>query len=566
MGFFQRNKAEARAGEIQFDDALLKALLGGGTVTREMALQIPTLSGGIDLIANIVASTPIKLYKESGGQTEEVRADPRIKLLNDETGDTLNANEFWWAITRDYFLGKGGYAFIYREKGNIKSLHYVDESKVAIQKSENPIFKDFNILVQGKKYRPFDFLKILRNTKDGAAGVPIIQENSKLIEVAYESLILERNLVKRGGNKKGFLKAEKRVDDSSMAELRRAFSNLYSNQSENMMVLNNGIDFKECSNTPTELQLNENKAANAEEFAKIFHISTAMMSGRAMEADTASLAKLAAIPLMTTIQCALNQDFLLEKEKGVFYWAFDTKELLKGDLQSRFAAYKTALDANFMSIDEVRFLEDMPALGVNWLKLGLDSVLYDPDTKDIYTPNTNKLSTMGQQPFETELQEKPAPEQAAMEPVEPRANPHHDPKNGQFTNGKSSGSSAGGEKGLTNGGKSDSLQPSTKVIGKNGGTLKAEDMPEIIGQNGEKLIAEKGTQVTKIYTFAGKNGKSELRKEPKLLKIGGKKGEWQHTTGDVKISINGQIKVAEVHWFQEPSVGMIDARVKRWRT
>ena len=415
MGFFQRNKAEARAGEIQFDDALLKALLGGGTVTREMALQIPTLSGGIDLIANIVASTPIKLYKESGGQTEEVRADPRIKLLNDETGDTLNANEFWRAITRDYFLGKGGYAFIYREKGNIKSLHYVDESKVAIQKSENPIFKDFNILVQGKKYRPFDFLKILRNTKDGAAGVPIIQENSKLIEVAYESLILERNLVKRGGNKKGFLKAEKRVDDSSMAELRRAFSNLYSNQSENMMVLNNGIDFKECSNTPTELQLNENKAANAEEFAKIFHISTAMMSGRAMEADTASLAKLAAIPLMTTIQCALNQDFLLEKEKGVFYWAFDTKELLKGDLQSRFAAYKTALDANFMSIDEVRFLEDMPALGVNWLKLGLDSVLYDPDTKDIYTPNTNKLSTMGQQPFETELQEKPAPERFEKE-------------------------------------------------------------------------------------------------------------------------------------------------------
>ena len=276
MGFFQRNKAEARAGEIQFDDALLKALLGGGTVTREMALQIPTLSGGIDLIANIVASTPIKLYKESGGQTEEVRADPRIKLLNDETGDTLNANEFWRAITRDYFLGKGGYAFIYREKGNIKSLHYVDESKVAIQKSENPIFKDFNILVQGKKYRPFDFLKILRNTKDGAAGVPIIQENSKLIEVAYESLILERNLVKRGGNKKGFLKAEKRVDDSSMAELRRAFSNLYSNQSENMMVLNNGIDFKECSNTPTELQLNENKAANAEEFAKIFHIFNAV--------------------------------------------------------------------------------------------------------------------------------------------------------------------------------------------------------------------------------------------------------------------------------------------------
>ena len=43
------------------------------------------------------------------------------------------------------------------------------------------------------------------------------------------------------------------------------------------------------------------------------------------------------------------------------YFAFDTKELLRGDLQSRFAAYKTALDANFMQIDEVRYAEDMEA-------------------------------------------------------------------------------------------------------------------------------------------------------------------------------------------------------------
>lgn len=468
MGLFQKNKAEVRTGEIQFDDALLKALLGSGTVTKEMALQIPTVSAGIDLIANVIASTPIKLYKESGEQTEEIKKDPRLRLLNDETGDTLNANEFWRAITRDYFLGKGGYAFINREKGKIKSLHYVDEAQITIQKNSDPIFKDFDILVQDRSYKPFDFLKILRNTKDGAAGTPITQENSKLIEVAYESLLFERSLVQRGGNKKGFLKAEKKVDDASLTVLRRAFANLYSNQSDNMMVLNGGIDFKECSNTPTELQLNENKASNAEEFAKIFHVSTAMMSGKAADADTANLAKLAAIPLMTTIQCALNRDFLLEKEKGVFYWAFDTKELLKGDLESRFAAYKTALDANFMSIDEVRYLEDMPALGVNWLKLGLDSVLYDPDTKDIYTPNTNKLSTMGQQPSETDLKEELLPKQMTPDLMEPRANPNHDPKNGQFTNGKSSGGGIGGEKGLTSGGESGSLQSSPGAISATG--------------------------------------------------------------------------------------------------
>ena len=120
------------------------------------------------------------------------------------------------------------------------------------------------------------------------------------------------------------------------------------------------------------------------------------MSGKASENDISSLAKLAAIPLMTTIQCALNKDFLLEKEKGLFYWAFDTKELLKGDMKERFEAYKTALESNFMQIDEVRFAEDMEPLGLSWIRLGLQDVLYNPKTKTIYTPNTNQTSVMGE--------------------------------------------------------------------------------------------------------------------------------------------------------------------------
>jgi hypothetical protein len=113
--------------------------------------------------------------------------------------------------------------------------------------------------------------------------------------------------------------------------------------------------------------------------------------------DTASLAKLAAIPLMKVIECALNRDLLLEKEKGSLYWAFDTKELLKGSMKERFDAYKTALDANFMQVDEVRFAEDMEPLGLTWIKLGLQDVLYDPKTNTIYTPNTNQMQRMTEQ-------------------------------------------------------------------------------------------------------------------------------------------------------------------------
>lgn len=57
---------------------------------------------------------------------------------------------------------------------------------------------------------------------------------------------------------------------------------------------------------------------------------------------------------------------------------------------------KPALESNFMQIDEVRFAEDMEPLGLSWIRLGLQDVLYDPKTKTIYTPNTNQTSVMGE--------------------------------------------------------------------------------------------------------------------------------------------------------------------------
>ena len=42
----------------------------------------------------------------------------------------------------------------------------------------------------------------------------------------------------------------------------------------------------------------------------------------------------------------------------------------------------------------MRYAEDMEPLGLNWIKLGLKDVLYDPKTKSVYTPNTNQVINM----------------------------------------------------------------------------------------------------------------------------------------------------------------------------
>lgn len=390
-------KKEERADTIEepkIDDMLLKALLSDTIITKEQALNIPSVKSCINFIADTVATLPIKLYKDNNGKTEELKYDKRVKLLNDETGDTLDAFQFWRAVMSDYFLGKGGYIYINRYLNNVVSLHYVDESYVSIIKNVDPIFKTYKILVNGKEYWSHEFIKILRNTKDGARGTSITEENNLILSVAYNSMIFEETLVKKGGNKKGFVKSARKLTQEAIDKLKEAWRKLYSNNSDNIVILNDGLEFQEASNTSVEMQLNENKETNSAEICKLFNIPKNIINGTATAKEYTNAFKMGVMPVLKAIECALNRELLLESEKGSFYFAFDTKELLKGDTKERFEAYKIAIEANFMSVDEVRYMEDLPALGIDWIKLGLDSVLYNPKTKEIYTPNTNMAQNM----------------------------------------------------------------------------------------------------------------------------------------------------------------------------
>ena len=65
-------------------------------------------------------------------------------------------------------------------------------------------------------------------------------------------------------------------------------------------------------------------------------------------------------------------------------------------MTSRFGAYATALQNNIMSIDEVRYRENLPPLGFNFMRLGLADVLYDPASGRIITPNTGLTQDLTQ--------------------------------------------------------------------------------------------------------------------------------------------------------------------------
>lgn len=407
MKLFNFKKRSIEANQDITDDLLLKSILSENTIGKAEALNIPAVARCVNLISDTVAMIPIKLYKEEmvNGKRKTVEIeDSRCDLFNLDTKDTLDGVQFKRALVRDYLLDGNAYAYINKRRNLVKSLHYVDCDHVLINQNFDPIFKDYNIMVYGKTYKPYEFLKILRSTRNGARGIGIIEENQELLKAAYLTLKFEQSLVSTGGSKKGFIKAEKKITKEAMDSLKRAWRELYCNTENNVIVLNDNLDFKEASSTSTEMQLNENKTSLNNSILDIFNIP--------VNFNWETFIKTAIMPILTTIECALNRDLLLEKEKwgrqpsarmgtpceqserGVFYFAFDTKEITKGDIKTRFEAYKTALESNLMQIDECRYMEDLEPLGLNFIKLGLQDVLFNPQTKEVYTPNTNQIKNI----------------------------------------------------------------------------------------------------------------------------------------------------------------------------
>ena len=367
-------------------DVLLEAIINGGSITRAQALSIPSVAANVDFISNCIAAMPIKLYKRKDGHVEEITDDTRVSLLNSDTGDTLDAFQMKKALVTDYLLGKGGYCFIQRNKNDVTGLYYVQDEYVVINYDFQPIYKTYIIYVYENQYQPYEFIKLLRNTQTGAWGTGILEELNKALETSYETMKYQLGLVKTGGNKRGFLKSENKLTDAAMTELKSAWRRLYANNTESVVVLNKGLDFKEASNTSVEMQLNETVDTLNKEIDKIFHIYQ----------DFNETFKFAIYPIVKAFETALNRDLLLEKEKSKYFFEFDVKEIIKADIKSRYEVYRMSKECQMTTINERRRMENMNEIeGGDVIDLGLGAVLFDVNTQTYYTPNTNATSSGG---------------------------------------------------------------------------------------------------------------------------------------------------------------------------
>jgi hypothetical protein len=81
--------------------------------------------------------------------------------------------------------------------------------------------------------------------------------------------------------------------------------------------------------------------------------------------------------------------------------------------------------------------------------------------------------------------------------------------------------------------------------------------------SGEIVALTEGSRITNIQVIAGKGRNRQIDMLDSLVHdYGGIPEEWQKAKGLGYIDYNGESLKAELHWYQEPSVGKVDWKIK----
>ena len=371
---------------------------GENYISRSDALNIPAVGACIGFITTTIAGLPIRLFRDDDGKITEVEDDYRLKMLNGDTGDLLDSQQLLESIVTDMLLTGAGYAYVDWKNNLVDGIYYVDQMYVSVTQDAEPIYKNVEIYVGGRKCHEYQLMRITRDSRNGVSGIGVLQQYPLLFNTMVNALRYEKNSISTG-TKRGFFKSKYRLDLKALDALKEAwkkFCNSVGKASPDAMILNEGIDFAPASSTATENQLNESKTTNSELVYNAFGLPTNLFKTTTPNDSVYKNAvRTGILPIVSKLSIALNKFLLLESEKEKMYFVIDTSSIERNSQEERFRAYDTALKSGWMQIDEVRKAENLSPIGLDLVKLNLSDVLYNPTTKELYVTNTNTTVAMG---------------------------------------------------------------------------------------------------------------------------------------------------------------------------
>jgi HK97 family phage portal protein len=327
------------------------------------------------LIAGSIASMPLILYRRDDEGREKAVAHPPFDVLRLRPNPVQPVVAFWEAMVCALLLRGNAFALITKDDdGRVRALWHVNPDRVQldITKTGRVTYKVTTPSGQTRVGEGGMLHIVGPMSEDGYTGCSVI---STFRETLGLGLALERygsEFFANAATPRGVLTSTKVLGDTGRARLKEALAAAQTNPGtrHKTLVLEEGLTWTALGVSHEDSQFIETRRFSVEEIARIFGVPAAMIGGEVTGSMTYSNAEMRALdflkfclgPWLARIESAVNFACISPLERRQLYVEFLPDALLATDTAGRYNAYSVGLTAGFLTLDEVRAKENLPAL------------------------------------------------------------------------------------------------------------------------------------------------------------------------------------------------------------
>ncbi len=377
MSLVTRIKSVVRS--FRTSDPELPAQMGHGsrsdageTVTDSTVLGLSAVWACTNLVAGTIATLPVMVYRTRPDGRDVARDHPLYRLLHDSPNFDQTAVDFWEFIAASLELWGNAYAIVDRDSaGKVAALTPVHPSLMVVRRLQNGALQ-YEWTEEGRHHKRTDetMLHVRGFGGNPLGGMSTLHFGRNAFGLARAVDRSAGTTFANGMRPSGALTFEKflSAEQRDVAETKMVEKFVGAINAGRPLVLEGGTTWQPLTMNPEDAQMLESRRFSVEEICRFFGVPPHMIGhterstswGTGLEQQVIGFQKFTLRRRLKRIEQAINKQLLTpaERARGV-YVEFSLEGLLRGDSASRSAFYQSGLANGWMTINEVRGLENL---------------------------------------------------------------------------------------------------------------------------------------------------------------------------------------------------------------
>ena len=345
----------------------------GIRVTADNSMACSAYTACIRVISDAVSSLPLHVYERlpNGGKAK-APANPIYRLLHMQPNPWQTAQEFRDWMTGQYLHYGASYAEIRPgARGAVSELWPLHSSRMEAERLENGRLRYKYKEPTGKitTYSQDQIFALRFTTEDGIRAIPTYKIFQNAIGLA-QALESHGSTYFGNGARPGIvLESDNPIPPEASERLREQWERMHRgpDRAFRTAVLPNGVKAKELSSSNEAAQFLETRQYQVIEICRAFRVPPHMIQDLTrstysnIEVQGTEFVQHCLLPHLKRWEAAISRDLITDDE--TYFAEHAVSGLLRGDHASRSAYYVSALQNGWMTVNEIRELENLNPIG-----------------------------------------------------------------------------------------------------------------------------------------------------------------------------------------------------------